>query len=416
MATTSTFQVSLTANDGNWIYNEFFEEFGFSNTECKLNTDNISQKVFLLFNNVTIPKGATILSAQLQIYPTAKSGFPTTIFYSFQTVDNAVAPTTYNEAQSYSSIATTPITDSFADSEIVLSSWLNSKTTSMASSLQQITSRTGWNYGNSILMFLTADAGLTLNDYTTSGTYAAKLVVTHTGTTVTYQPTASGSDGNEANDATFDNSSTTMIVGDAGWGKICSSFVLFSSVNIPQGATIGSATIETNNALINSAVLVLYSGHKVSNAVAPTTYAQYESYYSAKTTATVSDTISANGWKTSPDVKTIIQEIVNQSSWISGNSILIFIHDNGNAPWTWNGTQITTFDGTPANSTKLNITFATPNGFENRSGDLKVWQNGDEAISYTGTGSGQTNMYKDSASGDFLINIKGEEVERFSET
>lgn len=42
-------------------------------------------------------------------------------------------------------------------------------------------------------------------------------------------------------------------------------------------------------------------------------------------------TISIRDWITSPDIKNVIQEIINRSDWKSGNALQLFVEDNGSA-------------------------------------------------------------------------------------
>ena len=103
----------------------------------------------------------------------------------------------------------------------------------------------------------------------------------------------------------------------------------FGSVAIPQGATIVTALLSFksfdnfNSTTVN---LVVY-GNAVDNAAPPTTWAQADGL--AATTANVPWN-NLPAWTTgtrytAPDVKVIIQEIVNRSGWVSGNNLQLMV-------------------------------------------------------------------------------------------
>ena len=108
-------------------------------------------------------------------------------------------------------------------------------------------------------------------------------------------------------------------------------FFRFQNVVVPQGATIDSAYIKLNWEG-GEDVNFLIAAVDVDDFDAPTdnTYAAHDT----ETTATVSWNIPLEGsqdsgkyFKTSPDIKTIIQEIVDRTGWSSGNAIGIIIRE-----------------------------------------------------------------------------------------
>ena len=108
-------------------------------------------------------------------------------------------------------------------------------------------------------------------------------------------------------------------------------FFRFQNVIVPQGATIDSAYIKLNWEG-GEEVDFLIAAVDVDDFDVPTdnTYAAHDT----ETTATVSWNIPSEGsqdsgkyYKTSPDIKTIIQEIVDRAGWSSGNAIGIIIRE-----------------------------------------------------------------------------------------
>jgi len=107
-------------------------------------------------------------------------------------------------------------------------------------------------------------------------------------------------------------------------------------LNVPQGATINSAipSIHTTSvANTYSPDLRIYA-HASDNAPNFSTNANVISEVQRpRTTAYVAwnggTTLTSNAWNNGPDIKTVIQEIVNRAGWVSGNYIVIlFIADS----------------------------------------------------------------------------------------
>lgn len=112
-------------------------------------------------------------------------------------------------------------------------------------------------------------------------------------------------------------------------------FLKFNNINIPQGSTITEAKFTgttTNDRMhadyLNGVVSVDIYGNDEDDASAPTNWSQYQSL--SKTSASVVWNFPAETWpdneeRVSPDIKTIIQEIVDRPGWESGNSIMIMV-------------------------------------------------------------------------------------------
>lgn len=104
-------------------------------------------------------------------------------------------------------------------------------------------------------------------------------------------------------------------------------YIRFQSVTVPQGATIESARIDfvsysaQSGTALNSNIFFNDSD----DAVAPTTYQEYEGL--DRTTASVAwDGISAWVAETtysSPDISSVVQEVVDRESWTSGNAMML---------------------------------------------------------------------------------------------
>lgn len=148
----------------------------------------------------------------------------------------------------------------------------------------------------------------------------------------------------------------------------------FQGVTIPQGSIIQSAFIQFKaDAAHSTSVTVKILGENADNAAAFTT-ATNDITNRADTTASVTWTIP--NWVTvgdilaaqkTPDLKTIIQEIVNRGGWASGNSLVIQIENSGTS--SGNRREAETVEGDPP-AAALTITYSPSSG----TGGSPTWQ------------------------------------------
>lgn len=105
-----------------------------------------------------------------------------------------------------------------------------------------------------------------------------------------------------------------------------SNWYRFTNLTIPKNSTINSATMQLFVDSYTGGSTVTVYGNKVANASNPTDNADYNG--KARTSASASWNIGTPGagvWATSPSLASIIQEIVNQSSWASGNAAMMLL-------------------------------------------------------------------------------------------
>lgn len=132
----------------------------------------------------------------------------------------------------------------------------------------------------------------------------------------------------------------------------------FTSLSIPKGATITSATVKFTaypDASPNTpATSVAIQGEDIGNA--PTIGTAYYGLSSrTKTTASVAwNSIPywyLNVEYTSPDISPVIQEIVNRQDWSSGNALLLLVSGTGFR-------QAFAYDGSPSKAPLLSIEYS----------------------------------------------------------
>jgi len=160
-------------------------------------------------------------------------------------------------------------------------------------------------------------------------------LLTKQATTVTgiFYPVGATDDGWISTLGGFDDSGDLFACGT--WsGDPAEAFIRFSNVSIPQGSTIVSSYLRLNG---YSAPGTPPRIHKVYANIeidpdSPTSTVEFNAL--DLTTAYVQWTptfVSGYEWIDSTDISTIIQEIVNQGLWVSGNHLIILLKENATA-------------------------------------------------------------------------------------
>src|SRR3989344_5738545 len=135
--------------------------------------------------------------------------------------------------------------------------------------------------------------------------------------------------------------------------------IRFTNINIPRGSTINSASVEIYVDDDNDANLDFFA-HRVDNA--PSFSSSPGLDVTSRTTTSAStawvQTNLGSGWKTSPSIRPVIQEIVNRSGWSSGNAMAILLKgkNSGSAEVTFRSWDYSghTFGA------KLHVTYTPP--------------------------------------------------------
>ena len=166
-------------------------------------------------------------------------------------------------------------------------------------------------------------------------------------------------------------------------------FVRFVDVQVPQGATITAATLKLNFC-DGEDVNYILSGFDADNPD-PSTMSASDGDHSTHTTANVTFNVPNNGSKdalgdnltTSPDIKDIVQELVDRAGWAAGIAMMFvfpisgtYSSDEYRLYWTW---------------------------FENRTPKTEL------SITYEGGGSSETTETK-----TFNLTIQQQEIGKFS--
>lgn len=181
----------------------------------------------------------------------------------------------------------------------------------------------------------------------------------------TFMVTASSDDAYQDSGGTADIAATAATIGTGTTGvspkRVCG--FRFLSINIPKDATIDEAipmVAKRNTAF--ATVTGSWYGQLAANA---TTFVAAEDMDGGRTKTSASVACSAEninringtryGFPQNTDLKTIIQEIVNQATWASGNAlVLLFVGDGGSS---FASTEINEYDNSSALAMRLAITW-----------------------------------------------------------
>lgn len=157
----------------------------------------------------------------------------------------------------------------------------------------------------------------------------------------------------------FNNNNITTVIGNSGAAMRC--FFRFQNVTIPAGATITAASIRfiaTANQSSTTCSLVA-RGELDTNPAAVSSGADGN----ARTKTSASVSWNEPAWTTgnsysTPDIATIIQEIIDQGGWSSGNAMQLFVEDNASTSTAFRSPR--SYDGSTTDCARLDITYTDP--------------------------------------------------------
>lgn len=138
-------------------------------------------------------------------------------------------------------------------------------------------------------------------------------------------------------------------------------------LNVPQGAPISTADVTMKSAATSTVFpAITIVAVDVDDGPAYVNRAQYNGLSQTSAAVAWTPTVWTNAASyTTPDLKTVLQEIVDRPGWVSGNHILLFYKVPVDAWATANAIKFVTWDSAPADAATLNVTYAqttaTPN-------------------------------------------------------
>ncbi len=171
---------------------------------------------------------------------------------------------------------------------------------------------------------------------------------------------ASSDDGQAGTGAGYSTTVPNIVLG--GYFGTANGWFRFPSTGIPEGATISTATLTFDKSASAAGLAdLIYYGNKVTSPTNPSS----DSDYNAKTLTSASVTHNSQsgttGSYTSPELATIIQELVNQSGF-SGTIMLLIKDNNSNANHGGfeNRIRAKAYDTGSGTFPTLNVTYTDP--------------------------------------------------------
>jgi hypothetical protein len=176
--------------------------------------------------------------------------------------------------------------------------------------------------------------------------------------TTAIQVTSLSDDVNE-DGATYSSNNATIWLGNGSSAASSFTGLRFTNVSVPNGATITSAKLK----VYSSQSQWLSIKFSMTGELTPDSATFSSNSKPSQRTLTVQKinhssnvSWSANTWYLLDEIAPVVQEIVNQPGWQSGNSLSIILQGTGSA---WGRKFFTSRDGSSANAPMLLLTYST---------------------------------------------------------
>jgi len=347
-------EVSISFDDGEFE-NDLVDKMDDDDLDMGWEGEDLNiMTTFTRFQNVTIPQGAIIDSAFLNIYAHEDEADEAKVNIYAEASDNSAI---FTEAELITSRTWTTAKIDW-DITAPWTMWKPYRSPDVKSLVQEVINREGWASGNSLTLFFKGeDQGASLLDNARDfesyeniedpedggdGLHHPERVPTltiyfHLPNAVTITIIETQKDGDVSisfDDGEFENDAVDKMDDDdldMGWEgedlNIMTTFTRFQKVAVPQGAKIDSAFLhiyahedEADEARVN-----IFAEAADNSAI----FTEAELITSRTwTTAKIDWDITApwTMWKPyrSPDLKSLVQEVINREGWVSGNSLTLF--------------------------------------------------------------------------------------------
>jgi len=174
---------------------------------------------------------------------------------------------------------------------------------------------------------------------------------------------AGADDGNGDGGYGYSATTTYLIIGNDGLGGQ-TVWLRFDGIAADQGATISAATVDfvASHNKSGTTVYTDFFGVEESDHAAPVSSAEWQADHALHTSASVPwDSIAA--WTagttyTSPDLASLLTEIVGHGDWVSGNAIGIHLDDGGSSASA--SRYAASYENTSYDPPELDYTVGTP--------------------------------------------------------
>ena len=321
-----------------------------TSSDLELTTDAADQIVGIRYSNMTIPQGATITSAYIQFVCDEVNSTAISLRIQGHNVDNSPAITAgaYNLSSRVKTTAS--VTWNPTGWELIGESVDQQETTDLSTIVQEIVDRPGWSSGNAMTLFidrLSVGGKRIAQSFENEGAPSFCVQYTIDGVNGQSQVTLSSDDAeqNLATGAVNLTSTDLELVTDGAIQQQVG--IRFTNISIPPGAYVTNAfiqyTTDDNGPFAAATSLSIY-GNDVANAA---TFTATANNISSRTKTSTNVSWTPLSWTTTdlavqdqrtPDISSIINEVISNSGWASGNSIAFLTEGSGNrGAWSWDG-------------------------------------------------------------------------------
>ncbi len=331
-------------------------DWGSSDLELGYESSN-AQLVGIRFLNVSIPQGATVTNAFIEFTTDETDSGTTNLVIKCEAHDNAAR--FVNVAYEISARTTTSASVSWSNVPAwgtVGETGVKQQTPDLSIIVQEIVDRLGWSSGNAMVFIITGTGERTAESYDGSSSSAPLLHVEYTTESV---GGASGIAVSASNDDAREAPCTGCDAGgDAAYVRLYRTMlrlpddadepigIRFQNVDIEKGTIITKAYLEfVAYASDSGAAEFVITGQAADS---PAAFADTIKNISGRTRTgqSVTWTVSADAWVIgekyySPDISSVIQEIVGRAGWNSGNNLVLII----DSPAELNYRRVYSYDG-----------------------------------------------------------------------
>ncbi len=339
----STIDVSVnSSSDDAEEYSSGASKFTSPDLELVNDGTGNDQTVGMRFTGIAIPQGATITAAYVEFEAKDNTSNTTSLTIKGEDADNS--PTFTSATNNITNRTTTSTSVSWTPG-----AWTDGgveQTPEVKNIVQEIVNRTGWNSGNALSIIISGTGKRRAWSYDGSGT-PPKIHIVYSTTSngsLDVSVGASSDDAEEYSSGASKLTSPDLELVNDGTGNDQTVGMRFTGITIPQGATITAAYVEfeAKDNTSNTTSLTI-KGEDVDNSP---TFTSATNNITNRTTTSTNVSWTPSAWsdgavEQTPEIKDIVQEIVNRTGWNSGNALSIIISGTGKRrAWSYDGSGI----------------------------------------------------------------------------
>lgn len=325
-------------------------------------TAAIDKTIGLRFSAVEIPQGATITSAKLIFTPVSTDASTPDWKITAEKVASSAA---FNTADNDNISTRARTTASVNDTLPAVTANTAFSTDDLKTVVQEVVDQAGWCGGSPMTFIIEKGTGLgslDVHSYESSASLAPQLEITYDNTTATgcYEATETAQISGKYDDAEESSSGSMSLTSDD--LDIGSKYIglRFTDIDIPNGATIidASLTFECSGSSTDGSPTYRINGENPADGDADI-FSSTNDDITNRTLTSVQTTWGTFDCAANHDVKTtdnnlntIVKEIVDNSNWVSGNSMAFIIDIFGSKD-----RPMDTRDHNAARGPRLSITY-----------------------------------------------------------